>query len=120
MKYIIIVFIALFSVTGAMAQEYKTDVSIRSQVLNGIVPGAQYRDAKSSRPQSTADKQESVGSRIKNNAVPGTPYKKSDKISSGKHNATVAAPASKAVASDKKAEKAQPVAAPELPQNLIQ
>lgn len=120
MKYIIIVLIALFSVTGAMAQEYKTDVSIRSQVLNGTVPGAQYRDVKASRPPSTADKQESVGSQIKNNRVPGTQYKKSDKTSSGKRNAPAAAPASKAVASDKKAEKAQPVTAPALPQNLTQ
>lgn len=121
MKYIIAFLITLFSVSGAIAQEYKTDVSLRSQVLNGTVPGAQYRSgSKSHKLPSSANKQESIGSQIKNNAEPGRQYKKSTGTAVAKGKTASAMPADKALASDKKEEKTEPVATPALPKNLTQ
>lgn len=122
MKYIIIVCAVLLSATGVTAQEYRTDVSLRSQIIGGTVPGAQYRsETKTSKSTPDAGKGESVGSLIKNNAEPGKQYKKSNGTSVRKSKTNAAKPANVAVASDKKAENIQPATAPAAaPQNLTQ
>jgi hypothetical protein len=121
MKNIIVLFFAFFAVTAAAnaQSKYKTDVSIREQIVNNRVQGAQYRDASVKGKKSGTVQQTSVGAQIKGNAVPGVRYKTTN---SGGNEATQPEAAAK-VASDKKAEKLpepKPQKAQEVPQQLTQ
>jgi hypothetical protein len=119
MKNIIVLFFALFAVTtAAQAQsesKYKTDVSIRKQLVNNSVPGAVYRDAsvKTSKKSNTTP-QKSIGAQIRGNAVPGVQYKTSNTAGSAAQQSP--ATSGEQVASDKKAEKLPARKAPEAPQ----
>lgn len=119
MKNIIVLFFALFAVmTAAQAQsqsKYKTDVSIRTQLVNNSVPGAVYRDAsvKASK-RSSAAPQKSIGAQIRDNAVPGVQYKTSNAGGSAAQQSPAASGVQ--VASDKKAEALPVRKAPEAPQ----
>ena len=122
MKNIITLFFALFAVVaGAKAQsKYKTDVSIREQILNNSVPGAVYRDASVKAKKSGTVQQTSTGAQIKGNAVPGVRYKTGN---SGGNDAKQPEASAQVVASDKKAEKLpepKTQKAQEVPQQLTQ
>lgn len=123
MKNIIVLFFAFFVVTAAAnaQSKYKTDVSIREQIVNNSVPGAQYRDASvKGKKSGTAQPQTSVGAQIKGNAVPGVRYKTAN---SGGSEAKQPETTKQVVASDKKAEKLpepKPQKAQQVPQQLTQ
>lgn len=122
MKNIIVLFFALAIGVTAQAQEqsrYRTGASVRSQYVNNNLPGARYSDPSVKTSKAGAVPQKSYGAQLKENTLPGVPYK-----TSNTGGASAAAQQSSAsatgVASDKKAEQPAPVKMPETPKNLTQ
>ena len=77
MKKILILVSLVFAIGKIQAQEYKTNQSLKSQIINGTVPGAQY-SKETPRNTNTIREEKSQGnvsaSAIKKNKIQGWNY----------------------------------------------
>ena len=126
MKSIICLYITILFSGIATAQrsaetqtQYRTDVSVKSQLTGTSIPNQQYRTpgTKSAVKPAGERVQQSSARQIRNNAEPGMVYKKTD--TKGSNAAPATRGSGNVLPSDKKAEPVkQP--APETPKNLTQ